>query len=185
MPRTAQNSVEQVQCPFSVVIDSREQRPFDFSGLRCDADQDHLPLVVPTRRIALPNGDYSLLGMPRIAVERKSLDDLYGSVTRRVNFEGRLRRMQEELDFGAVVIEAEWSTILRAPAKYSHYPPKSLFRTVVAWMQRYPRVHWMTMPDRWAAEQCTFQLLRRYWIDHQQQQLSDPGLPGPIVEPGG
>ena len=54
-----------------VVIDSREQMPLDFGP------------EVPTVRRKLDAGDYSAAGFEhRLAVERKSLSDLLGSLTR-------------------------------------------------------------------------------------------------------
>lgn len=49
----------------TVIIDTREQRPFVF------------PVGVKTARLGLTTGDYSLAGLTRtVAFERKSLDDL-------------------------------------------------------------------------------------------------------------
>lgn len=51
-----------------IVIDTREQTPYGF------AKYDAEPI-----RAALPTGDYSLPGFEdRVAIERKSLDDLVG-----------------------------------------------------------------------------------------------------------
>jgi hypothetical protein len=166
--------------PFTVLIDTREKVPYEFLGLLSNADEGSVPLVVPTRREALVIGDYGLWGLPRVSVERKSLDDLYASIVRRANWEARLTLMQEELDYGAVVVEAEWGRVLVAPPRFSHYPPKSLFRTVVAWSQRFPLVHWWFLPDRDAAEQATFRILERYWKDHQQQVV----LPQLLMQDG-
>lgn len=60
-------------CPgdqLTVVVDSREQQPLRFAGLAAE------------QRGTLKSGDYSLLGHEdRIAVERKSLPDLVGSLS--------------------------------------------------------------------------------------------------------
>lgn len=170
MPRSPQPKPECLQCPFTVLIDSREQAPYAFLGLRSNADEGNLPIIVPTMRVAMVTGDYGLFGLPRIAIERKSKEDLFASVARRDNFEDRLERMTR-LDFAAVVIEAEFSEIMTRPPKYTKYQPKSLMRTLMAWMIRYRGVHWLPMPDRWAAEQATFRLIERYWKDHQLQQV--------------
>jgi ERCC4-type nuclease len=165
----ARRQSDALTCPFTVLVDSREQRAFSFAGLHSNADEGNLPIIVPMMRVGLRHGDYGLLGLPRIAGERKSLDDLYASVVRRDNWVRRLTRMQEELDYGAVVVEAGWDQVLARPPRFSHYPPKSLFRTVVAWSQRYYKVHWWYMPDRVAAENTTFRIIERYWKDHQEQ----------------
>ena len=54
-----------------ILIDSREQNPYSFSGF------DVEPITT-----ALPSGDYSLPGFTdRVAVERKELNDLLGCLT--------------------------------------------------------------------------------------------------------
>jgi len=68
-----------VVCPFTIICDSREQLPYEFSGMEWGAGET---CVVPTVVRGLAQGDYSIQGLEdRIAIERKSLDDLYGSVT--------------------------------------------------------------------------------------------------------
>lgn len=96
-----------------VVIDTREQKPFGFDGLRCDVADGGGPLTVPTVRGTLKSGDYSLLGYETaVAVERKSLDDLYGTLGQgRERFERELVRLSS-YRFAAVVIEGDWRAIL-------------------------------------------------------------------------
>jgi ERCC4-type nuclease len=70
-----------MDCPSPIiVIDSREQRPWSFT--------------VPSVVSALDVGDYSIMGLEsRIAIERKSLSDLMGSITRgRDRFERELAK---------------------------------------------------------------------------------------------
>ena len=51
-----------------IIIDTREQTPFDFGKFECEVVTD-----------TLATGDYSLAGLEdRCAIERKSLDDLLG-----------------------------------------------------------------------------------------------------------
>ncbi len=67
--------------PFTVVVDTREQHPWAFRGFRHDADRNNVPMIVPIENRALDTGDYSISGLEqRIAIERKSLDDLYNTV---------------------------------------------------------------------------------------------------------
>ena len=171
-----------VVCPFTIICDSREQLPYEFSGMEWGAGET---CVVPTVVRGLAQGDYSIQGLEdRIAIERKSLDDLYGSVTwGRDRFEaevGRLNTLAGQNDpepfieawlppggFAAVVIEATWPEIM-APA--GHRPgwinqtePRSVVATVLAWSMRYHRVHWITAGDRRHAEIITFGILQRFW----------------------
>jgi ERCC4-type nuclease len=151
------------------VIDSREQRPFAFGGLRADARDGRRPLLVRTVTRTLPSGDYSLLGFEgRVAVERKSLEDLYSTLGQaRERFERELGRLAQ-MDFAAVVVEADWQSILFGPPPRSRLSPKTVFRSVVAWQQRHPRVHWWMAEDRVFAEAVTFRILERYWREHGQ-----------------
>jgi ERCC4-type nuclease len=154
-------------CPFTVLVDSREQAPYLFRGLRANADRGGLPVLVPTARRGLAVGDYSMEGFEdQIIIERKSKEDLYNSVARRGNFVGRLARMAR-YPYAAVVVEADWGEVLTSPPKYSQLLPKSLFRTIMAWDVRYP-VKWWFVPGRDAGEATTFRLLERWWADSQR-----------------
>ena len=90
--------------PLHIVIDSREQQPFEFPAEK----------VVPIRR-ALPAGDYSLEGHEReFAVERKSLADFVQTVIR-----GRERFRKELLKLkgyrrACVVVEGSLPDITQA-----------------------------------------------------------------------
>jgi len=179
--------------PFTVRIDTREQLPYTFEGLRFDADRDYVPMAVPCEVGTLTTGDYSIVGMEDlVTVERKSLADLYSTLGQgRERFEEEHRRMAE-LVFAAVVIEADWQTILRFPPSHSQLNPKCVFRTALSWQQRYG-VHWMAMgtptpagldisdwmeraiaedqraaDSRHMAEATTFRLLEKFW-QHQHK----------------
>lgn len=82
-----------------ILMDSREQRPFAFSGPRYEG------VAVETGTLAV--GDYSLAGLTdRVAVERKELSDLVQCLGReRERFERELQR-GAALDAFAVVVEA-------------------------------------------------------------------------------
>lgn len=145
-----------------VIVDTREQAPYSFAGLTCDASDGGGPLTVPTVRGTLASGDYSLVGYAGIAIERKSIADLYGTIGQgRERFERELVRLNE-LDFAAVVIEASFPEICSEPPPHTKLPPKTVFRSILAWSVRYPRVHWFPCGDRRLAEVTTFRLLERY-----------------------
>jgi ERCC4-type nuclease len=154
-----------VASPFGVIVDTREQLAYTFADIRANADQKHARVIVPTTRVALDVGDYSIVGLANlITIERKSKDDLYSSIgQRRENFEARLRKMCCDYSMSAVVVEAEWSSIMLDPPGFSRFHPKALARTIFAWMVRWPRVHWVMMPDRATAETATYRLMERFW----------------------
>jgi hypothetical protein len=108
--------------------------------------------------------------MPTVGVERKSKADVFGSMADHDGFEARVRHMAGVLAFGAVVVEAQWDEIYKDPPERSQMNPKSIFGSVLDWQQCYPNVHWEMMPGRWAAEQCTFRILERAWINKQREE---------------
>ena len=155
-----------VDCPFVVTIDTSEQHPYIFRGLRENKEQE---LIVEYKWQSLDTGDYSIQGYhDLLTVERKSKADLYSTLGQgRERFEAEHERMKTIIDaggFAAVVIEAEWSELLSQPPEHSRLLPKTVYRTCLAWTQRY-KVPWFAMSDRRAAEVTTFRLLERFWRD--------------------
>ncbi len=145
-----------------VICDTREQLGYTFEGFTCDKADGGGPLVVPVIRDTLASGDYALQGYAGCAVERKSLQDLYGTIGQgRERFERELIRLAE-LKFAAVVIEATWPEVCAEPPPHTQLPPKVVFRSILAWAVRYPRVHWLPCGDRRLAEVTTFRLLERF-----------------------
>ena len=163
--------------PFRIVIDTREQLPYRF---------DNLGVIVPTLTAALHSGDYSILGFEdRIAIERKSLTDLYGSCTRgRDRFEREIQRLEEleeealcldlncgcqgfHSSFAAVVIEATWHEVenpmLLDPAWENQTRPESILGTITAWSIRYPRVHWWCCGERRDCEKQIYRTFKAFW----------------------
>lgn len=107
------HSNEYTLCPFRVVIDTREQAPFTFQGLRTDAKDGRRQLVVETIPSTLATGDYSIEGLEElISIERKSVSDFYGTILAgRDRFERELQRLQEMAGAGGyaeVVCEGDW-----------------------------------------------------------------------------
>lgn len=155
-----------VVCRFEIIVDTREQLPYTFGQIPGRTPDEMM--VVPTIVRGLPSGDYSIQGMESlIAIERKSLDDLYGSVTwGRKRFEADIGRLDELPGFAAVVIEADWREIV-APAEHrpgwiNQTEPQSVVGTINAWSMRYPRVQWLACGSRREAELRTFQLLQAW-----------------------
>lgn len=165
---------EPVSFPATVLIDTREQLPLDFQGMLADARDGGGPLVVETRRATLGQGDYSIEGYEgRISVERKSAADLFSTLGQgRDRFERELERLAT-LEFAAVVVEAQWSEVLTDPPRYSELNPKTVFRSVIAWQQRHPRVHWWFVDGRRFAEITTLRILERFWKDQQTRNHAE------------
>ena len=171
---SAANPNEPVEFPGIVVIDTREQLAFSFSNLRTDADQGNRPLRVLTVRGTLDQGDYSLFGYERrIALERKSCADLFSTIGQgRNRFVRELERLAD-YEVAGVVVEADWNQILTEPPPHTELKPKIVYRSILAWSQQFPRVHWWMMPSRRLAEVTTFRLLQRFF--RQQAMTLNPG----------
>lgn len=160
---------EPLVCPFSVVIDTREQRPYTFGGIVSDARDGRRPVLVSLVGGTLKAGDYSIEGLEqRIAVERKSLADLFSTLGQgRGRFQRELQRLNDSYDYAAVVCEEDWAAIVADPPERSMLRPKTVHRSVIAWQMRFSKVHWWMCPGRPFAERTTFRLLERYWKEQR------------------
>ena len=104
-----------------IVVDTREQKAYSFDVARAS-----------TVRAALPAGDYSLAGKEdRVAVERKSLDDLVNTVIReRERFHNELKRLAT-YDAACVVVEGDLAHIF-ARSYTSRAHPNSVVGAVMS-----------------------------------------------------
>ena len=150
-----------------VIIDKREQKPFLYSKVG-DPNFPGLKIKYDT----LKSGDYSLENMSTpdcehsVAVERKSLIDLFSSTGRgRERLIAEFKRMQE-FDYSALVIEEDYQNMFRSPPAVSSMNPKSVFRSILAFSIRY-NLHIFACPNRIFAERTTYLLLKRFWNDRR------------------
>lgn len=167
-----------VLCPFTVLVDTREQAPYTFDAMPLSGRDRGKRLVVPVEFRGLKSGDYSAVGLEHeLAIERKSLADLYSTLGQgRARFEAEFLRLSE-LRFAAVVIEADvrdiWRPAENNPNWHSRLDPRSVEGTIVAWSIRYPRVHWWPMGSRRAAEVRVFQTIWKYWEEREEREASE------------
>jgi ERCC4-type nuclease len=161
-------------CPFTVLVDSREQAPYTFDAIPPRAANAGKRLIVKTEYRGLKAGDYSIDGCEdEIAVERKSLEDLYGTLGGgRDRFEREFERLAK-MQFAAVVIEADTREIWRPkefrPNWHSKLNPRTVEGTIVSWSLDYPTIHWWPMGSRRAAELRTFAVLEMFWRKKQHK----------------
>lgn len=167
-----------VLSPLKILIDTREQYPFSFSGFRTDAAQGGGPMIVQTERRSLGNsaGDYSAEGLVDYAhVERKSREDAWGTVLgwgeRREQFQATLQFLAE-IPAGLVVVECTMGDALKnmpaRGAKSQTTNRKIFFRQIMAWIADYG-VPWLLLDDRSLAEHATYRHLEREWRKQQQE----------------
>ena len=132
---------------FTIIIDTREQRPYDFPG---------------AEKRTLPTGDYSIVGLEdRVTIERKSKADAYGSLG---NGRARFRKEWErlaEFDYAAVVIEDSVPGFMCRPS-YSKMSPKSAIGSLLAWSVKY-QVPVFFAGDRVHGQALTHKLLQMYF----------------------
>ena len=144
--------------PLAIVVDSREQCPWTFEGY-----------PVEVVRAGLKSGDYSLAGHEhRIALERKSLMDLVGSLsTGRARFEREMERLSA-LEFAAVLVEAGPRDIIQHNYR-SAMNPASVMQSMFAWTVRY-RVPFLLCGTRRHAEYTAHGLLSKFLREHEARQ---------------
>lgn len=130
-----------------IIIDSREQQPYTFE--------------TPNERGALETGDYSIQGLEnRVAIERKTVDDLIGCLTTgRERFERELYRARS-LDYFAVVIEGSLRELANGEYR-SQMNPKSAIQSLLAFSVRY-RLPVFFCENRSYGERVTESLLLKY-----------------------
>jgi len=145
------------------VIDTREQLPWTFEDVTIGTGKSVKVIDLQTVSRALPAGDYSIEGFEtRIAIERKSKEDLFNTLCRgRDRFTRELQQLNE-YDFAAVFVEAEWSDCMKNPPA-SKFAPVSLDGTINAFMIRFPRVHWVFRPGRYVTQKAAFKLMDRFF----------------------
>ena len=165
--------------PFTILIDSAEQQPFTFLGIKGDSAEEARPWIVKTEWRSLGRapdglGDYSLDGfLGRVHVERKSVEDCQGTI---LGFDGRRERFEKELanleqcEAALVVVESSFQTVIQSVQqrgkKTQNQNAKTLMRSVLAYQQDY-RVGWLFCDSRRLAEISTFRFLERFWRKHQ------------------
>ena len=132
---------------FTIAIDTREQRPYDFPGAEVKT---------------LPTGDYSIVGFEnRVTIERKSKADAYSSLGHgRARFRREWERLTE-FEYAAVVIEDSLKGFLIRPP-HSKMNPTSAVCTLLAWSVKYG-VQVYFAGDRDHSQALTHKLLEMFW----------------------
>lgn len=140
-----------------IIIDTREQTPYDFSGYQVE--------IIPG---TLTSGDYSLPGFTDlVTVERKELSDILGCLSHdRERFTRELERLRG-YHAAALVVEAPYSTI--ASGRYrSKIDPNAATQSLVSIMANY-RLPVFFAHSRAEAEFFTFNFLRHF-LRHAEQR---------------
>lgn len=134
-----------------IIVDSREQKPYQFSGY-----------PVQTEPAALAAGDYSLAGFQdRIAIEWKSLNDLIGCLkgSDRGRFERELAKGRSYERF-LVVVEAGLQDV-SAGRYISNMKPAAALQSIMAFYIRYG-TPFLFCGNRDGGEYVTYSILQKY-----------------------
>lgn len=151
-------------CPYTILVNDREQRPYTFQGLHADDAVGNRPLAVTTKRAKLIAGDYSIENYDKmVCVEVKSLADIAATMTvGRKRFKDELLRLRE-YDAAWIVVESELSQLWTGAGLLSLTRATSIFRGAMLWQLRYPSIRWWAVPGRARAEQVTYHLLATWY----------------------
>jgi ERCC4-type nuclease len=156
-----------------ILVDSREQAPYTFARY---ADVVAEPSTLQT-------GDYSLCGLQdRIGLERKSIDDLTGTLTK-----GRDRFTREcergrGFDYFGLIIEASLEDV-RGHKYQSAMGPQSLLQSLATFSVRYGlHVHWCG--NRAGGEYMTHAVLSKYLREAEKRLAAIVRAHGDVVDNG-
>jgi hypothetical protein len=159
-------------------VDKQEKAPYGFRSIPSfgPLGSSGSLLVIPLLSASLPTADYSLEGWEsQVAVERKSLEDLYATLGQhRERFKRAIARLNE-YEVGEIVIEATLREVMR-PAEFrpgwrSRLDPRSVYGTWQSWKQRYRNVHWTFAGSRRLAEYATFRALACFYLHKEKEPL--------------
>ena len=164
-----------------VVIDTREQKPYRFRNIpnsRAEARRGNPTVKVETVRAGLRVGDYSCQiddGVFPVAIERKTKEDLYQTLTRGRKRFGRELDLAKEMGISLhLVVESDWNGLLIPPQhpQQSQVKPITIIRSVESLSVK-RGLHVWTPGSRAFAESLTYQLLRFAWQDWENKQEKD------------
>lgn len=150
-----------------VIIDTREQRPYKFSGRH-------------TISRKLDIGDYSLEGFQnQFAIERKELNDFVSCMINkkdcrnRERFTRELERAKERLHRLWILVECDFNQVLRGTFR-SELRVSSAVATILAWQNRYP-VNFVWGGNRAQSERLAERILERSYRDWQDGKIRTDG----------
>ena len=141
------------QLPLPVIVtDSREQTPLQFS--------------YPSIKAGLTSGDYSIQGLEDyFTIERKSLSDLYGSLTSgRDRFSRELHRMKA-YSFRRLLVIGSEHEIEQGSSRAKGLNPKSIIHSLYAIEARGVPVVFSSSPEAAAS------LIERWAFWYQREHL--------------
>lgn len=135
-----------------IVIDTREQKPYRIDGAKFKA---------------LAVGDYSLEGLEnKFAIERKSLADIYQSLTRdHDRFRREIEKAKDFLDFVILIEARAWQFVdTHRNGRFIH--PQSIMGAVRKWRKEYG-VRWAFVENAKMGKRFAVWQLKNWFEEHQ------------------
>lgn len=129
----------------TILVDDREKLPYEFEKSEI-------------RRLKF--GDYSIENY-RIAIERKSLEDFTSSISgkKRTRFESNIKRAKENLDFYAIVIEANYEDLDNPDNWHNKISVNCVKGTALKWSLKY-NIPVYFVSNREKGKEVVYQLLQ-------------------------
>lgn len=146
---------------FTILVDTREQNPYEWSG--------HL-----ARKTTLLTGDYSCMTTEKvytneITIERKTKSDIYSSLGhQRFRFEEECIRMKS-YTYSSIVIESTIEGLLTPPYK-TDMNPKSVINSLISWSIKY-NIHIYFADNRIIGQTITYRILEKFVINKQRNNI--------------
>ncbi|QPV61224.1 hypothetical protein I7X12_10605 [Halosimplex litoreum] len=129
----------------TVVVDTREQKPWDFAD---------------SETATLETGDYTVEGVSG-AIERKSASDFLSSITHdRERFEAECERAESFEKPMVVLVEERWETFESGQYRQNVHP-NAVAGTVEAWEERY-NIRFVFEENRQTAKERAKSILKRW-----------------------
>jgi len=146
-----------------VIVDTREQHPLKFSNSN---------IIEGTVIRKLDVGDYSIEGLEdKIAIERKSPQDLFGTLGKgHKRFKAELERAKS-LDYFGIVVEAPFLDVYQKSFKNSHYSQMRgdvIIKQCCTIEMKYPNVRFWFCNSR--AEATT--LIRNIFKSYEKREIT-------------
>lgn len=140
---------DEIPCtPISqIIVDSREQKPFHF--------EEHTIL-----NSKLEYGDYSLHPNNKLAVERKSLSDLYGTLSGgRERFEREIQKAKKLEGYIVVVVESTLNNMMYQKQKFGKASGEFIAHNMRKLLRQYDNLQFVFCDGREEAKQKTIHIL--------------------------
>jgi hypothetical protein len=130
-----------------IIVDSREQKPFDF--------EEHTIL-----NSKLEYGDYSLHPNNKLAVERKSLSDCYGTLSGgRERFEREIQKAKKLEGYIVVVVESTLNNMMYQKQKFSKASGEFIAHNMRQLLRKYDNLQFVFCDSRETAKEKTLHIL--------------------------